>query len=369
MAIYQDKKRKTYYVKYYLDGVSNTKRGFRTKKEAKEFEEGLRNGTITKIQNIRFKSLAYDFLSYFKSGVAYGTYQKAKRLIDAVIIPNLHNKCMGDISELDCLKLREFVGSQNYSTSYKNDILWIFKAIFRHAECFYRMKENPAKNIERFRKTTAEKLKRKDKETNIWTEDEFERFLNCVGQDMYKVLFLTLYYTGMRKGEILALKWSDFDGEFISVNKSLTRKTEKGSYEIKDPKNEYSYRDISLNRSLAEYLMEYKGKEMKCIGFKESWYMFGRSKPIAENTLTRVKDRAAKEAGVKRITIHEFRHSHASNLIANGVNIVAVSRRLGHSDINMTLSRYTHLLKKSDKELTDNLEKMFSKYSQNILTV
>ena len=80
---------------------------------------------------------------------------------------------------------------------------------------------------------------------------------------------------------------------------------------------------------------------------------FGRLKPLPQTSIDRVKDNAIKEAKVPRIRIHDFRHSHASNLIANGVNIVAVSKRLGHSDINMTLKIYTHLIQKSDDELVN----------------
>ena len=85
---------------------------------------------------------------------------------------------------------------------------------------------------------------------------------------------------------------------------------------------------------------------------------------MPRTNIERVKAKAIKESGVKRINIHDLRHSHASNLIASGVNIVAVSKRLGHSDINMTLKTYTHLMNKSEDELLKNLEKIFSKSSQ-----
>lgn len=365
MAVYKDKKKNTYYVKYRINGVSNTKRGFRTKSEAQAYEYKQKLGQVEESKHVRFDVVANEMLNYLKGSATYGSYQKAKRFVDEFIIPHISKKYIDAIDELDCLRFREYVAELDYSTAYKNDIIWIFKAIFGHAEKYYRLKDNPSKKIERFKKTSSEKLKIKDKEMNIWTVEEFEKFIKCVDNEMYKALFVTLYFTGMRKGELLALKWSDFRKDYISVNKSLTRKTENGAYEIKDPKNIFSFRNISLNRSLSEYLMKYKSNEMKIAGFNEDWFMFGRLEPVAENTLTRVKDRAVSKAGVKRITIHEFRHSHASNLIANGVNIVAVSKRLGHSDIQMTLNRYTHLLNKSDKELTDNLEKC----SQNVLTV
>ena len=95
--------------------------------------------------------------------------------------------------------------------------------------------------------------------------------------------------------------------------------------------------------------------------------MFGRDKPVSRTQITRVKDKAVDLSGVKPITIHQFRHSHASILINGGMNIVAVSRRLGHSDVEMTLKVYTHLFKNKDTEITDFLEKSSPNLLQNLL--
>ncbi|MPM35406.1 Tyrosine recombinase XerC [bioreactor metagenome] len=84
--------------------------------------------------------------------------------------------------------------------------------------------------------------------------------------------------------------------------------------------------------------------------------MFGRVKPLVLASIDRAKEIAIKKAGVKRIRIHDFRHSHASNLIASGVNIVAVSKRLGHSDVNMTLKVYTHLIKETESKLINYVD-------------
>ncbi len=99
---------------------------------------------------------------------------------------------------------------------------------------------------------------------------------------------------------------------------------------------------------------------MMTLGFTNEWFMFGRDKPLVLASIDRAKEVAIKKAGVKRIRIHDFRHSHASNLIASGVNIVAVSKRLGHSDVNMTLKVYTHLINDTNQQLIDILDKSMS---------
>ena len=182
--------------------------------------------------------------------------------------------------------------------------------------------------------------------------EEFEKFISCVDKEIYKQLFIVLYYTGLRIGEALALQWSDFENNELHITKAITRKTESGKYELKETKNISSIRDVDVGKVLGDYLRTFKAHEMKHIGFREDWFIFGRTQHLPQTSIDRVKDTAIKKAGVKRIRLHDFRHSHASNLIANGINIVAVSRRLGHSDINITLSVYTHLLKKNELELT-----------------
>ena len=97
--------------------------------------------------------------------------------------------------------------------------------------------------------------------------------------------------------------------------------------------------------------------------FSDSWFIFGGDSPLAENSITRHKDKAVKLSGVRRIRLHDFRHSHASNLIADGVNIVAVSKRLGHKDISITLNTYNHLFEKNNEELIKKTGKIFSQSS------
>ena len=206
-------------------------------------------------------------------------------------------------------------------------------------------------------------MKSKDKEMSVWTNDEFNQFIVCVTQEKYKALFITLYYTGLRLGEAMALSWKDLKDHKLVINKSMAKISENGSYEIKDTKNVSSIREVSINNLIYLYLLTSKKEQMKQEGFTSSWFIFGRSKPLSRTRITHAKDLAVKRSGVKRITIHDFRHSHASNLINEGINIVAVSRRLGHSDVSMTLKVYTHLFKKNDDILVDYLEKS----SQNLL--
>ena len=143
------------------------------------------------------------------------------------------------------------------------------------------------------------------------------------------------------------------------------KKRKKGAYEIKMPKSISSIRTVSIDNTLNQYLLEYKSKVEKEKDFSPNMFMFGGVRPYPESCVSQRKNSAIRRSGVKKIRIHDFRHSHASILINNGMNIIAVSKRLGHSDINITLKVYAHLLEEKNEEITVFLEKSSHKSSQN----
>ena len=359
MPVYKDNKGK-WYIKY----KNQTKRGFLTKKEAEKFEAKMKLEETENNCNCSFDTIAKDYLSYKKTTVSYGTYNKYKTAYDDVISKLLPvNTKAKDIDKMDCRKFCEKLRDSDYSTEHKNYIITLLKSIFKHGVLYFNLKENPSTAIERCKKTYDELLKDKEKEMNIWTVEEFNKFIAEIDNPVYKTLFIVLYYTGMRLGEALALKWKDYENGRFDIYKSITYKTEKNLYEEKQPKNSNSIRKISVGNNVASIIMNYKKEEEKIPGFKESWYMFGRNRPLPTTSIDRYKNKACETAKVKRIRIHDLRHSHASYLISMGVNIVAVSRRLGHSDVNMTLKVYTHLFKNKEDEITEILDNS----SQNLL--
>ena len=226
--------------------------------------------------------------------------------------------------------------------------------------------DNPARLLTNFKKSRLDIERGKERENSVWGFEEFLRFVNCINDEKYKMLFIVLFNTGMRLGEALALCWNDFRDKKLSITKTCTKQTELYAYEIKIPKSPASIRDVSINDSVNTMLLEYKDHCMKAAeNFSEKDFIFGGKSPLSRTSIDRVKDKAILKSGVKKIRIHDIRHSHATLLINNGLNIVAVSRRLGHSDVNMTLKVYTHLLNKSVNEITDFLEESSHKSSQN----
>ena len=356
MSVHKDKKRNTWYVKF----NNKTKRGFTTKKDAVDFEAQLKLGIELpdkeSDKDILFVVVANDYVDSKKKDLAYSSYVGCKEKVEKYIIPNIENKNILEYTKLDCKNFRDYLFGLDLSTRFKNTIMNHLKGIFLFAQKYYGLMENPSLVLSPFKASFDEKMKQKSKEMSVWTNDDFNKFIACVSQEKYKALFITLFYTGLRLGEAMALTWKDLVGKKLVINKSMTKISENGSYEIKDTKNVSSNRDVSINNLLYLYLKTQQSEQMKLPNYSSSWFIFGGERPLSRTRITNAKDVAVKHSGVKRITIHDLRHSHASNLINEGINIVAVSRRLGHSDVSMTLKVYTHLFQKNDDILVDYLE-------------
>ena len=147
---------------------------------------------------------------------------------------------------------------------------------------------------------------------------------------------------GMRKGEIFALQWSDIKGTNMSITKSITQKL-KGEDRVTPPKNRSSIRTIEIPEPLITVLNDHKLRCMQFDNFSDDMYICGRERPVRDTTVQTMNEKFATAAGVKKIRIHDFRHSHASLLANEGINIQEIARRLGHSNVEITLRTYSHL--------------------------
>ena len=164
-------------------------------------------------------------------------------------------------------------------------------------------------------------------------------------------------FTGARKREINARALNDLDGNIININKSVRQK-DSSDDEITPPKNRSSVRSIQTPPRVAETLLAHKAKQSIGSAFTNDFYICGGIRTIRDTTLERKKKEFASAGEVKEIRIHDFRHSHASLLANNGINIQETSRRLGHSDITITLNTYSHLYPKEEDRATVLFEKL-----------
>lgn len=199
---------------------------------------------------------------------------------------------------------------------------------------------------------------------SFYTPEEFKKFIEIAKRQAiekqkkekntyewnFYVFFNIAYYTGLRKGEIHALRWNDIDNDYLSVKHSITQKL-KGKTDVETPpKNKSSIRTLQIPLSLVKILKEHKKRQMQLPNFSEDSRILGDEKCLRDTTIQKRNMLYSSLAEVKTIRIHDFRHSHASLLANMGINIQEVARRLGHSNVEMTWNTYSHLYPKEEEK-------------------
>ena len=186
------------------------------------------------------------------------------------------------------------------------------------------------------------------KEMSFYTPEEFQKFLSVENDVKFICAFQTLFYYGLRNGELRGLTWNDinFRESCLSVNKNITKTPDPITgkpYTVSSPKTMSSYRTIPIPNFLLEYYKDLYDNCSSYYNFNDNWYVFGNIDPLPETTLRDEKTKNAFKAGVKDTSVHDFRHSCASLLIDSGANITLVAKYLGHSKIDETLNTYSHI--------------------------
>ena len=187
---------------------------------------------------------------------------------------------------------------------------------------------------------------------DFWTKEEYLKFIECVkDKPISYYAFQILYWCGIREGELLALTPADIDFENKKLHITKSYQYINGEDIITDPKTEKSRRDVVIPDFLVEELRQFIGM----------LYGYGRDDRIFQITksyLHHEMSRGAKAAGVKRIRIHDLRHSHISLLIRLGFSAVAIGNRVGHESQTITF-HYAHMFPTEQIEMADKLNEEF----------
>ncbi|MDD8049053.1 MAG: site-specific integrase [Thomasclavelia sp.] len=351
MAAYKDIKRNTWYcdVKYKNalgEWKHHTKRGFLTKREALNYEAYFLTNDKKSTSNMTLDELFDSFNDYQKLRVKPSTYLTDKRRYLKHVSPYFGSKRLSTIKPIDISKwIKEL--SKSFKPIYCNSILSTLKKLVNYSNKVLGYTYNPATNI------SPLKNEKRIAEINIWTPDEFSKFYNSLDSQKKKVLFRTLYFTGMRKGELLALTWKDFKNGSLIINKGYSY----ANGGVSTPKTNNSYRTVLLDNTTNNMLDDYHNYCMKLDGYSDSFYIFGEQLPLPPETIRRWLKKGIKESGVKDIRLHDFRHSHVSMLINEGMPVIAIAGRIGDTT-STVLDVYSHLMNKSSQEVVDFLNKL-----------
>lgn len=343
-----------------------SKGGFRTKKEAEKACQlvinELNEGSYKEISNEQFD---HYFTRWFESQhrreVAPSTYESRYYLIRKHLLPYFESKAINTITafEIDCLYNDKL--DKGYSPKTVKEMHCLLKKGFQQAVKWDLLIVNPVLNATPPRCSQTER--------STWSRQEVKTFLESAEKQDKHIPYFIGIFTGMRRGEVLGLQWSDIDFQEgkIHIQRSLTR-TKQGLL-FGPTKTAKSKRQISISPYVIEKLLQFQKKQN---GFKDA---FGDAyhdhdlivctedgKPKEPRNLLREYYQLIKEAHVPRISFHDLRHTHATLMLSIGENPKIVAERLGHSRVGITLDVYSHVnADMQDKAATKFEEAYFSK--------
>ena len=202
------------------------------------------------------------------------------------------------------------------------------------------------------------------KEMRALSVPEIHTLLSACPQGRWHTIFHTLIWTGLRRSELLGLRWSDLNLELASmqVRRSLVR-LHDGRFVIEQPKTSKGIRSLDLAPSTCISLNAHRENQRRDaallgIPFSETHFVFGHpdGSPITPSTVTQQFRRTAKRAGFSNVRLHDLRHTHASLMLQQGTDIKTISTRLGHSSVAFTMDTYAHMLPGMQKSAMDKFE-------------
>lgn len=314
-----------------VNGVETNRRlsGFATKKDAEKAWKAYTGKAVKPKSGHLFEDAYEEYLESL-AGFAESTIAGRRSALENCFVP-FHGKSVEKITKEDVLKwqaglLGRKAGGIQKMRSYLSLFLEWCKETYGIPNVMQDVKPPHVREAKQ--------------EMSVWTEEEFRQFLS-VTDGMWKTLFMTLFYGGLRIGEALALTASDIkkDGgrHTVTVNKSMN---ENGHVTM--PKTKNSCRRITLPAFMNESI--------------EALPKDGRVFPVSRTAVHRRFEKAVEESGVKRIRIHDLRHSHATMLIHEGVPVTSVSKHLGHANVSVTMKVYSHAYESYEEEVASALE-------------
>ena len=355
MPAYKDTQKGTWYAAFYYQdwkGIKKKKlkRGFPTKKEALAWERTFLLQQAADL-TMTFEAFVEIYILDKQNRLRENTWSTKEHIIRTKILPYFKEKRLCDIKPQDVIALQNELlnyrgkNGEPYSPTYLKTLHSQFSAILNHAVRFYGLNKNAA--------TTAGNMgSSKHQEMLFWTKEEYLKFIEAVKDKPYSYhAFQILYWCGLRVGELLALTSQDidFDNKVIRITKSYQRL--EGKDVITDPKTPKSKRNVSMPDFLCEELKDYIGR---LYGILPTDRIFHLTKSFLHHEMTR----GAKKAGVKRIRIHDLRHSHVSLLISMGFSAVSIGNRVGHESVDITY-RYAHMFPTEQTQMAKLLDEEF----------
>ncbi|MBV7391093.1 site-specific integrase [Enterococcus sp. ALS3] len=347
--------------------IKTTRRGFQTKKDAQLELNKLKiafesNDTATR-KELTYREIYDLWLPNYERTVKESTFAKTENYFDRIILPSFGNY---KINKINAAVAQKFANEMADKYVVYRQLVSNTSRIFEYAIKLNYADDNPFKRITiPKRKTSLDD----EKKLNFYTKDELEQFLKIAeSEESYKsyTFFRLLAFSGMRKGEMLALTWNDidFNNKIIKINKTQTMGKDRRLY-IDHPKTKNSKREIPIDDKTLAILKKWRTEQKKIyleFGIKTN----KKNQLVFSNHLNEMLQPSQprkwlnsiiKRHNLKPITVHGFRHTNATLLIESGASVKDVQVRLGHATVQVTMDLYLHITQERNKETMENLVK------------
>ena len=286
------------------------------------------------------KDISDMYFKAYKVRVRKNSYQKSKYLYFRVFknYSGILEKQIADITEYDLIDFQNYL-KENFSNNTACRMYYFLINVFELAKKIKLINFNTAKAVKSLKLNRSYKIK------NIVIEEKFYNMLKYIEKINERIYLELIFTTGLRSSEVRALTWEDIDfkNSTLSVNKSIQCQ-KIGEYEICDVKTRSSNRIIMIDRITLSLLQKLKDESTT-----DKDFIFNKNGfPMTINFCRYSIKRACEKANIQVISIHNLRHSHATNMLTKNVPIAVISRRLGHAHTGITENIYIHLIVTDD---------------------
>lgn len=347
MPTYKDEKTGTWYCKFYYTDYTGTrkqklKRGFKLQRTAKEWEQDF----LTRLQgcpDMTFKTLYELYATDLKEHARESTYRTHLSLVRRHVLPFWEKLRLDQITPADVRRWQGEIKKHGLAPHTQYVANCYLSTIFNFAVRYYNLPSNPCR--------TVPLIGKPGRSLTFWTLEEYQKFLPTVIDPIMRAAFQVLFYTGMRCGELLALQIKDFDAEKKSINICGTYHRYDRTDIITDPKSDNSKRVITIPDFLVEELQDLL---QKIYSPEPTDRIF---QPVTSIRLRTAITKGSSATEIKRIRVHDLRHSHVSLLINMGFPALLIAERIGDT-VDMVNKIYGHLYPNRHREVADQLEKL-----------
>jgi integrase len=337
------------------------KRGFKGKTEARNAEREARvaweKGNYIDPSKMLYSEYITNWLEN-KQDISLETRQTNEGHLKNHIIPELGHV---PLQKINVLHIESFIKALNQKELAEGTVKKIFNLVqtsFKSAETKELILKNPFNLLDKGSKPKITK-----KNFDYWTTDEVKQFFKVLDHRQ-KILFILAIYTGMRRGEILGLRWKDVD---LKNNQLRITQTLKPKRRIKDGgKNQNANRSITVSSFVISELKKHRAlivqEKLKADKYFDHDLVVCQEdgQPLSTGNFTRFWDRIIKKTEMRRIKFHELRHTCASLLLSTGVHPKVVQELLGHSSIKITLDYYSHMMPNMHEDAVKALDRLLN---------